>query len=99
MIASETGANGHVCLEPAGFCVDKEFGSSKGVIFVKLKQPIVVTTLIRLIESIDTKVEIEEALSFDEDARDRFLFKANLLFLESFDCYLLVAVHEGDINK
>ena len=66
---------------------------------MELEQPIVVASLVWFIESIDTEVEIEEALSLDEDAWNGFLLESDLLFLQSFDGYLLVAVHEGDINK
>ena len=99
MVTSKTGTNRHIGFESSRFCVDEEFGSSKRVVFVKLEQSVVVTTLIWFIKSIDTEVEVEEALSLDEDTRDGFLFQSNLLFLQPLDGYLLVTVHDGDINK
>ena len=99
MIAGETGANGHVGLESSWPGVEEEFGGSKGVVFMELEEAVVVTTFVGLIEAKDAEIEIEEAVSFDENSGDGLFFKSNLLFLQSFDRYLLVAVHQGYINK
>ena len=93
MIARETSTDGHIDLESTCFGVEEEFGCSEGIVLMKLEEPIIKTTFIGIIKSIDAKIKVEEALSLDHNTRYRLFIELKLLFLKPLNSYLLVTTH------
>lgn len=60
---------------------------------MELKESVVESTLIWVVEVIDAEVEVQEAVSLDHGARNGLFLKLYFFLLKPFNCYLLICVH------
>lgn len=79
----ETGADGFVGLESAGWSEEEQAGWGEGVVGGELQHPMIYATLIGAIEPIDTEMEVQQPFPCHYNMGDGLFVQAGLLFLET----------------
>lgn len=65
------------------WCEKSQFGWRKRIILAQLQNSMIISSLIRIFQTMNTKVEVEQTLSSDPCLFKRLLFYSSLLFLQS----------------
>lgn len=89
MVVRETRADGHVYLETSRWCVEVQLGCFEWIILMKFQQPMIVSSLVRWMKTVQAEVELQVAYPSHEGILQWIPLEFCRFFLQTQECKFL----------